>query len=110
MRAKIMKSPKYYGLRAGEVFELLQDTLKSRFETLRREGIASRLRVFGSVAKGTDRRWSDIDLLVDVPEITPHIHVRVEDVLSEGIAFPIHITLNDGKSVDELLFGEARDL
>lgn len=36
---------------------------------------ASRVRVFGSVAKGNDREGSDIDLLVDLPSGTSLLRV-----------------------------------
>ncbi len=47
---------------------------------------ASRVRVFGSVARGVDREDSDIDLLVDIPPGTSLLHLvglqlDIEDAL-----------------------------
>lgn len=47
---------------------------------------ASSLRVFGSVARATDREGSDLDLLVDVPAGTSLLHIvglqlDIEDAL-----------------------------
>ena len=36
---------------------------------------ASKVRVFGSVARGADREGSDIDLLVDLPAGTSLLHI-----------------------------------
>lgn len=47
---------------------------------------ASRVRVFGSVARGHDREGSDLDLLVDLPTGTSLLHIvglqlDIEDAL-----------------------------
>ena len=47
---------------------------------------ASRVRVFGSVARGHDREGSDLDLLVDLPAGTSLLHIvglqlDIEDAL-----------------------------
>ena len=47
---------------------------------------ASRVRVFGSVARGSDREGSDLDLLVDLPAGTSLLHIvglqlDIEDAL-----------------------------
>jgi predicted nucleotidyltransferase len=46
----------------------------------------SRVRIFGSVARGEDREGSDVDLLVDVPAGTSLLHIvglrlDIEDAL-----------------------------
>jgi len=48
---------------------------RSRILALAAAHGASRVRVFGSVARGLDREGSDLDLLVDLPDGTSLLHI-----------------------------------
>lgn len=50
--------------------------------------------VFGSVARGTAGRTSDVDLLVDVdaPELSLFDLVRLETLLSDAVGYAVHLT------------------
>ena len=63
---------------------------------LEASGIASNLRIFGSIARGTDTEDSDIDFLVDVKERSPKTYVQLQEALADWIRFPVHITMDDG--------------
>ena len=59
---------------------------RSRILALAAAHGASRVRVFGSVARGLDREGSDLDLLVDLPDGTSLLHIvglqlDIEDAL-----------------------------
>jgi uncharacterized protein len=59
---------------------------RSRILALAAARGASRLRVFGSVARGSDHEGSDVDLLVDLPAGTSLLHIvglqlDIEDAL-----------------------------
>ncbi len=53
-----------------------------------------RCAVFGSVARGTAKRTSDVDLLVDVdtPELSLFDLVRLETLLSDAVGHAVHLT------------------
>ena len=74
---------------------------------------ASRLRVFGSVAKGVDRDDSDIDLLVDMPAGTSLMHIvglqlDLEDALGVKVDLCTEIELHP--ELKERILAEARPL
>ena len=50
--------------------------------------------VFGSVARGTAKRGSDVDLLVDVvsPLVSLFDLLRLEAELSAAVGHPVHVT------------------
>ncbi len=53
---------------------------------------ASRVRVFGSVARGGDREGSDIDLLVDVPPGTSLLTlVGLQQDLEDALGFKVDL-------------------
>ncbi|MCB1239301.1 MAG: nucleotidyltransferase family protein [Tetrasphaera sp.] len=58
---------------------------------LEREGIVD-VRVFGSVARGTDHAESDLDLLVEFPRGTSLLDVvRLEREVSELLGIPVDL-------------------
>ena len=74
---------------------------------------ASRLRVFGSVAKGVDRDDSDSDLLVDMPAGTSLMHIvglqlDLEDALGVKVDLCTEIELHP--ELKERILAEARPL
>lgn len=53
---------------------------------------ASRVRVFGSVARGEDREGSDLDLLVDLPAGTSLLTVvRLQQDLADALGVPVDL-------------------
>ena len=74
---------------------------------------ASRVRVFGSVARGADRDDSDIDLLVDVPPGTSLLHLvglqmDIEDAL--GIKVDLCTEPELHPALRDRVLAEARPL
>lgn len=65
----------------GRLVEARRDALR---EVLRRHGVTN-VEVFGSVARGDDRKGNDLDLLVDLPDIglfeLAGIQIELEAVL-----------------------------
>lgn len=93
-----MKDPRFLGKRASEVYALIRPELLARFESLKKDGLAERLWLFGSVATGTDTMASDIDLFVETRKIIFATVGRIESVLADWVMFPIHILVSDGKN------------
>lgn len=104
----MIKARKFYGIRARDVFFRYRENFRQRFEYLRNTGIASDIRLFGSVARGDDDARSDIDFLVTVQKAHPEIYARVNEILCEWIRFPVHVLLiDDSLSVPERIMKEA---
>ena len=102
------KAAKFYGIRASEIFERYRAKFKNKFAVLEAECTASNLRIFGSIVRGTDTEDSDIDFLVDVKERSPKNYIRIQEVLSDWIRFPVHITMDDGSGdVPEKIINEG---
>lgn len=53
-----------YFMKAGEIFRLNKKEIIAVFLPFKKNGSFKNLRLFGSVHKGTDESYSDIDLLV----------------------------------------------
>jgi len=74
---------------------------------------ARRVRVFGSVAKGSDREGSDVDLLVDLPEGTSLLHIvglqqDIEDAL--GVKVDLCTERELHPALKQRILAEARAL
>lgn len=93
-----IKSPKFFGMRASEVFSAHRDIFLQKFAKLKNLGLATGIKLFGSIARGKDREDSDIDLLVFVHEASPSVFAKVTTILCDWIYFPVHVTLTDGNN------------
>ena len=85
--------------------EMMNDPVKSKREQIlqiaRRHGV-TRVRVFGSVARGDDGPHSDVDLLIDVgPEPTPWFPGGLVAELEELLERPVQVVTERG--LDALL-------
>lgn len=70
-----------------------------RLAELCREHGATRLRVFGSVAKGEESHESDIDIIVDFETSVGFIHlIRFENALTEFFGRPVDLVTEPGLS------------
>ena len=74
---------------------------------------ANGVRVFGSVAKGTDHEGSDVDLLVDMPAGTSLLHIvglqlDIADVL--GVKVDLCTERELPPALKERILAEARPL
>lgn len=102
------RAEQYCGMRARDVFLENRNAFLERFAALVERGLASDIRVFGSVARGDDDEESDIDLLVSVPRITGRIHWDIAVELSGWLDFPVHVVLDDGHGLlSERILKEA---
>ncbi len=95
---------------------LLSETLASKRAdvlALARASGASRIRVFGSVARGQDREGSDIDLLVDLPAGTSLLRIvglqmEIEDAL--GVKVDLCTERELHPMLKQRILAEARPL
>ena len=72
---------------------------------------ATRLRVFGSVAKGLDREGSDLDLLVNVPTGTSLLRiVGLQMDIEDALGVPVDLCTERELHPDlkQRILGEAR--
>ena len=69
--------------------------LRSNFEALRRAYKIKSLHIFGSVARGTNRNVSDVDILVSFAD-TPTLFIlaSLENDLSELLRCPVDLVLD----------------
>lgn len=94
-----IKANRFYGKRASDVLATSLHKFLEKSAKLESAGIAGNLRVFGSIAKGTDTEQSDIDFWVDVTELSPRVYVMLEQAPSDWSRFPVHITMDDGSGI-----------
>lgn len=88
-------------------------THRSRLLSLAAAHGASRVRVFGSVARGSDREGSDLDLLVDLPTGTSLLTVvGLQQALSDelGIAVDLCTERELHPDLKHRILAEARAL
>ena len=105
------RAPAFLGKRARDVFLENRHIFLQKFEELKKRGIATDIKLFGSIVSGEDGDRSDIDFLVFVHEANLHVFSEVESVLCKWIHFPVHITLKDDKNyVPELILETAVSL
>lgn len=102
------KSPCFYGKRASLVLAEYRQVFLRNFQELESMGLATDLRVVGSVAIGRDTCKSDIDFLVKVKDDSMPVWLRVHQALADWIRFPVHITLErDGAPLPECMLRQA---
>jgi len=88
-------------------------TYRERILQLARVHGASNVRVFGSIARGTDREGSDIDLLVDVDErATLFTLTDLEQALSSLVGLPVDVRTpaEISRYIRDRVLAEARPL
>jgi predicted nucleotidyltransferase len=74
---------------------------------------AGRVRVFGSVARDTDREGSDVDLLVDVPPGTSLLHlVGLQMEIAEALGVKVDLCTESElhPTLKDRVLAEARPL
>jgi predicted nucleotidyltransferase len=93
----------------------LQDLVQARREQVKAVAArhhASRVRLFGSVARGEDRPDSDIDLLVDFTEDSSLFDlIRITRELQDVLGHPVDVVSSGGlKDRDRDILDDSVDL
>lgn len=102
------KSPRFYGKRASMVLAEHRDMFLRNFRELESMGLASDIRITGSVATGQDTCKSDIDFLVKVKDDSMPVWHRIQQAMADWIAFPVHVTLErEGIPLPECMLRQA---
>lgn len=102
------KSPRFYGKRASEILAENKQIFLANFKELESKGVATDIRVIGSVATGNDTCKSDIDFLIKVTDDSMPVWRQLQDFLAGWICFPVHIAMEmEGFPLPECILRQA---